>query len=150
MPAPLPSSTPARPLASTPAPLDATTGPYAAFLLRIALGVVFVAHALLKLLVYTLPGTAAFFAAHGFPAWSAYPVFAIELLGGAALIAGVYARWVSLALLPVMLGALTVLWPNGWVFNAPEGGWEFVAFLSAALLVQAAVGDGAWALRRSA
>lgn len=137
------------PASSFGAPLDRRTGPYAALVLRLALGAVFIAHALLKLLVFTLPGTAAFFAAHGFPGWTAYPVFAAELLGGLALIAGVYARWVALALVPVMAGALTVHWPNGWSFTAPDGGWEYVAFLMAALLVQAGVGDGAFALRPS-
>jgi putative oxidoreductase len=37
-------------------------------LLRMALGVMWIAHALLKLLVFTLPGTAQFFASVGFPA----------------------------------------------------------------------------------
>lgn len=132
---------------ATRSPLDLRTAPYAAFGLRVALGVVFVAHALLKLLVFTLPGTVEFFAAHGFPGWTAYPVFLAELAGGLALMAGVYARWVALALVPVMAGAFTVHWPNGWSFTAQEGGWEYVAFLTAALLVQAALGDGAFALR---
>lgn len=126
--------------------VDARTAPYAGLVLRVALGIVFIAHALLKLLVFTLPGTAAFFAAHGFPGWTAYPVFAAELLGGAALVAGVHARWVALALVPVLLGALTVHWPNGWSFTATDGGWEYVAFLIAALLAQAALGEGAHAL----
>ena len=139
---------PARPRADL-ASIDLRTAPYAAFVLRLALGTVFVAHALMKLLVFTLPGTAAFFVAHGFPGWTAYPVFAAELVGGVALAAGVWSRRVALALVPVMLGALTVHWPNGWSFTAPEGGWEYVAFLVAALLVQAALGDGAWALGRA-
>jgi putative oxidoreductase len=120
----------------------------AALLLRVSLGVVFLAHAGLKLFGYTLAGTAAYFAAHGFPAWMAYPVFAAELVGGAALLLGVGTRWAALALVPVMLGALTVHWPNGWSFTAPEGGWEYVAFLVVALVVQAVLGDGAWALGR--
>jgi len=141
-------STSIHPAAKAPA-IDPTTAPYAALILRVALGVVFIAHALAKLLVFTLPGTAAFFAQHGFPAWTAYPVFAVELVGGIALIAGVYTRWVALALLPVLLGAITVHWANGWSFTAPNGGWEFVGFLIAAVLVQVGLGDGALALRRS-
>jgi hypothetical protein len=35
-----------------------------------------------------------------------------------------------LLLLPVLLGALMVHAPNGWVFNAPNGGWEYPAFLA--------------------
>lgn len=119
---------------------------YAALVLRTGLGVVFVAHALAKLFVFTLPGTAQFFEAHGFPGWTAYPVFAAELVGGGLLIAGLRTRLVSAALLPVMAGAFLVHWPNGWSFTAPNGGWEYVAFLGAALVTQGLLGDGAFAL----
>ncbi|MBX6333558.1 MAG: DoxX family protein [Gemmatimonadaceae bacterium] len=118
-------------------------------MLRVALGLVFLAHAYAKVAVFTLPGTVAFFADHGFPGWTAYPVFVAELAGGVALIAGAYARWAAIGLVPVMLGALTVHWPNGWSFTAPDGGWEYVAFLIVMLLVQALAGDDAFALRRS-
>ena len=113
-----------------------------ALVLRIALGLVFIAHALLKLFVFTLPGTVAFFSAHGFPGWTAYPVFAMELLGGVLLLGGVGVRWVALALIPVMIGALFVHAPNGWTFVSPEGGWEYPAFLLAVLFVQATLGGG--------
>jgi putative oxidoreductase len=126
--------------------LDPTTAPYAALLLRVTLGVVFVAHALMKLLVFTLPGTSAFFVQYGFPGWTAYPVFVAELLGGIALVAGVGTRLVALGLVPVLLGAFAVHWPNGWYFGAPNGGWEYIAVLLATLLVQAGLGDGGFAL----
>jgi steroid delta-isomerase-like uncharacterized protein len=119
------------------------TAPYAALLLRLTLGVVFIAHALFKVLVLTLPETASFFVQHGFPGWSAYAVFLAELLGGIALVAGVYTRAIAIGLLPVMLGAFTVHWPNGWYFGAPHGGWEYIAVLLSALLVQAGLGGGA-------
>lgn len=118
-------------------------------LLRIALGTMWIAHALLKLFVFTLPGTAQFFASVGYPGFLAYPVFAAELLGGLALLFGVYARQVSLLLLPVMLAAAWVHVPNGWVFTSPGGGWEYPVFLAVASLVLWLLGDGAWALRRS-
>jgi putative oxidoreductase len=119
---------------------------YAALTLRVGLGAVFVAHAMFKLVVLTLPGTEQFFEAHGFPGWTAYPVTAAELFGGGLLILGLHTRAVALALIPVMLGALTVHWPNGWSFVAENGGWEYVAFLIVALVSQALLGDGAWAL----
>lgn len=120
----------------------------AALALRLGLGAVFTAHALAKLFVFTLPGTAQFFAASGFPGWTAYPVFLAELLGAAALFAGVGTRLVSLLLLPVMAGALLVHLPNGWMFAAQGGGWEYVAFLMVALVAQLLLGDGAYALGR--
>ena len=128
--------------------LDPATAPYAALLLRLTLGIVFIAHALFKLLVLTLPETAAFFVQHGFPGWTAYVVFTAELIGGVALVAGLYTRVIALALVPVMLGAFTVHWPNGWYFGAPHGGWEYIAVLLAALLVQAGLGGGPYALSR--
>ena len=124
-----------------------TSSDYAALILRIALGTMFVAHGLLKLLVFTLPGTAEFFAAVGFPAWLAYPVTFAEIGGGALLILGVQTRAVSVALLPIVLGAISVHFANGWVYTNPNGGWEYTAFLSAAVVAQALLGDGAFALR---
>src|SRR3954470_5918118 len=88
--------------------------------LRVSLGVMWIAHALLKLLVFTLPGTAQYFASIGFPGFLAYPVFAAELLGGSALLFGVYARQVSLGLVPVMAAAASVHLSNGWVFTNPN------------------------------
>lgn len=118
-------------------------------LLRISLGVMWIAHAQLKLLVFTLPGTAQFFAQVGLPGWLAYPVFALELLGGLAMVLGLYARQASLALVPVMAGATWVHLPNGWVFTSPQGGWEYPLFLLVASIALWLLGDGALALRRS-
>ena len=119
-----------------------------ATLLRVALGTMWIAHAMLKLLVFTLPGTAQYFASIGLPGGLAYPVFAAELIGGVALLLGVYARQVALVLLPIMVAAAWVHVPNGWVHTSPNGGWEYPAFLAVASLVLWLVGDGAWAVRR--
>lgn len=110
----------------------------------------YIAHALLKLLVFSLPGTAQFFTSAGLPGGLAHPVFAAELIGGIALLLGVYARQVAFALIPVLLGAAWVHLPNGWVFNAPGGGWEYPIFLASASLVLWLLGDGRFAVRRSA
>lgn len=118
-------------------------------MLRLSLGVMWIAHALLKLLVFTLPGTADFFQSVGFPGFLAYPVFAVELLGGIALVLGVYARQISLILVPVMLAAASVHFGNGWVFTSPNGGWEYPVFLTLASASLWLIGDGAFAIRRS-
>jgi putative oxidoreductase len=54
---------------------------------------------------------------------------------------------VSIALLPVLLGALFVHWGSGWVFSSPNGGWEYPAFLAVAAVVQALLGPGKFALQ---
>lgn len=72
---------------------------------------------------------------------------AAELLGGLALIAGFKTRLVSLALIPILLGAIaTVHFAPGFFFMNEGGGWEFPAFWAVTLLVQSFLGDGAYAL----
>jgi putative oxidoreductase len=122
------------------------TSEYGALILRLALGAMYLAHGLLKVFVFTLPGTAAFFASQGFPAWTAYVVVAAEILAGIALIVGFQVRLVAIAGLPILFGALLVHLPNGWVFSAPNGGWEFPAFLIVASVAQALIGAGAYAV----
>ena len=122
--------------------IDTRTAPYAALVLRVTLGVMFIAHALLKFYVFTLPGTAKFFESLGLPGPLAYVVFWAELIGGALILAGVYSRWVAAALVPILLGAAWAHAGNGWVFTAPNGGWEYPAFLAAAAAVQTLLGDG--------
>lgn len=131
------------------APGSTTASVYGPTLLRVALGVMWIAHALLKLLVFTLPGTAQFFTSVGFPGWLAYPVFIAELAGGVALLLGIYARQAALLLVPVMAAAAWVHWPNGWVHTSVGGGWEYPVFLVLASVALWLIGDGAWTLRRS-
>ena len=119
---------------------------YAALILRLSLGVMLLAHAYLKVVVFSVPGTVQFFSSVGFPGWMAYLVIAAEIGGGLLMLGGVFTRWVSLALIPIMLGAISVHLHNGWVFSAPNGGWEYPAFLTVALIVQALLGPGAFAL----
>lgn len=119
---------------------------FAATLLRVALGVLYLAHVAQKVFVFTLPGTAQFFASIGLPAWLAYLTTAVELAGGIALVAGFRVRIVALALLPFMLGATAAHLPNGWSFGSPHGGWESPAFWAVTLAVQALLGGGAFAL----
>ena len=130
--------------------IDTRTAPYAALLLRLALGGLFLSHAALKFFVFTPAGTATFFASVGVPAELAYVTIAAEVLGGIALILGLWTRPVALALTPVLFGAIfTVHGAAGFFFNNPNGGWEYPAFWIVALLVQALLGDGAYALRSS-
>ncbi len=128
--------------------IDTRTAPYAALILRITLGVLFLAHAGLKLFVFTPAGAAQFFGSLGLPPALAYLTIAAETAGGIALILGFFTRWVSLALIPILLGAIVFVHGSaGFFFSNPNGGWEFRAFWIAALMAQALLGDGALALR---
>ena len=130
--------------------IDHRTAPYAALLLRVSLGIMFIGHGLMKVFLFTLPGTAQFFEKVGFPGWTAYPVTALEIVGGLLLVAGVYSRVVAAALIPVLIGAAMVHVGNGWVFSAPNGGWEYPVFLIVIAAVVALLGDGAYALKPAA
>ena len=124
------------------------SAPYAALLLRVSLGVLFVAHALLKIFVFTIPGTVEFFASLGLPAPLAYAVIVLELVGGIALIVGWHARYFAIPLALDLAGAIvTVHAANGWLFTNKDGGWEYPAFWMVALIVLFLLGDGAFALK---
>ena len=126
---------------------DDRLSPYGALVLRVALGVMFLAHSLyLKLVVFTLPGTVKFYESLGLPGWGAHATIAVEAIGGVMLIAGYRTRYAALAVLPVLLGATWVHAGNGWVFTSTGGGWEYPVFLAVAAVVQALLGDGAFAL----
>ncbi len=124
---------------------DKTT--YAALILRLALGVMFISHGLLKVFEFTIPGTVGFFDAVGYPGWLAYPVILGEIGGGGLLILGMYTRWIALANLLILLGAIPVHFGNGWVFSSQGGGWEYPAFLAIVAVAVSLLGDGIYALR---
>jgi putative oxidoreductase len=119
---------------------------WAALLARVSLGVVLLAHGLLKVLVFTLPGTAGFFESVGLPGWAAYLVTPFEIVGGLALIAGFRSSILALASLPILLGAWWVHAGNGWLFTAKNGGWEFPAVLVMLAIVVALLGDGLYSV----
>lgn len=117
----------------------------AALLLRLTLAALFLAHAWLKIFVFTPAGTAGFFESLGLPGIVAYLTIFAEVIGAIALIIGLQTRWVSLALTPILIGSIVfVHGANGWLFSAPNGGWEFPAFWAVALIVQALLGAGAY------
>jgi putative oxidoreductase len=122
--------------------MNSNSSDYAALVLRLALGGMFLAHGLLKFLVFTLPGTAGFFASVGFPGWTAYIVAPAEVLAGLALIAGLWTRWVALASIPILLGSLIVHAGNGWLFSSPNGGWEYPLYLALTAAAVALLGGG--------
>lgn len=126
---------------------DKTAAAYAATLLRVSMGLMFIAHgALLKLLEYGIVGTVGYFVSIGYPAFLAYAVIAAEIVGGLMLILGVKVRLVAAALVPLMIGATLEHIPNGWMFGYEGGGFEFPLFWTVALVGQVLLGEGAFAV----
>nr|WP_282572034.1 DoxX family protein [Roseomonas acroporae] len=116
--------------------------------MRVWLGVLFLAHAGLKLFVFTPAGTAAFFERVGVPGLLAWPTIALEIAVAVALILGLWTRAAALLGTLSLFGALaTVHGKAGFFFTNPGGGWEYIALWIVALLAVALLGDGALALR---
>jgi putative oxidoreductase len=131
---------------SSPLPIAAQ---WAVVPLRFALGAMYIAHALYKILVLTWPGVLKLFAAIGLPGWMAYPMVAAELIGGACLILGLHARWAALLLMPTLMGAIAFVHGSlGWIFTSPGGGWEYLAVLICVSIAVACLGNGALSIEK--
>jgi putative oxidoreductase len=130
--------------------IDQRTAAYAALTLRIANGLLFLIHAGLKIFVFTPAGTAGFFASIGLPPALAYVVIAWEVIGGLALLFGLWPRIVAILMIPDLIGAIvTVHLSAGFFFNNPNGGWEYPAFWAVSLLALALIGDGPLTVKTS-
>jgi len=128
--------------------IDNRTAPYGTFILRVAMGLLFLAHGGIKVFVFGFAGTAQYFASFGLPAWLAYAIIALEIFGGLALVLGIYARAVALVFAAELLCAVGIVHAaNGFLFVNKGGGWEYPAFWAVALIAFALLGDGAHAMR---
>jgi putative oxidoreductase len=132
--------------------IDSRTAPYAALLLRVSMGVLFLLHGVyLKVFVFTMAGTSQYFGSLGLPDWFAWVVMAYETIGGLALILGVYARWVALFLgVHLLVVAYLGHAANGWLFSNKGGGYEYPVFWALVCFALTLLGDGAHALKASA
>ena len=127
--------------------IDERLSPYGALILRVGLGTMWIAHALLKLFVYTMPGFATWLDTQGLPGIFAWPVVIAYLVGGIAIVLGIYGRYVALLLIPILLVVTWTHYPNGWLHTNPGAGWEFPVFLIVSSLAYGLIGDGAFALK---
>ncbi len=127
--------------------VDKTYDATAAMFLRMGLGIMWIAHALLKWFVFTIPGFASWLESQGIPAFMAWPVFLLELTGGLMILIGFYGRYFSAALIPIMLVATWTHLSNGWLHTSEGGGWEYPMFLVLASIVHILLGDGRFAMR---
>ena len=128
--------------------MNTSTLNHGAFLNRIALGSILLAHGALKIFVFTIPGTVGFFESLGLPAMMAYLTIFGEVAGGTALILGIYPRLVALLSLPILGGAAWTHLGNGWLFSNQGGGWEFPVLLVVLALVVAMQGAGSFAIKK--
>ena len=118
-----------------------------AAILRLTLGAIWISHAWFKIGVFGVAGFAGWLDSLGLPGFMAGPVIALELVGGVFILLGIYARQVSILLLPILAVAAWVHLPNGLIFSNANGGWEYPVFLIIASVVHALIGDGALALK---
>lgn len=125
-----------------------TSQDHGAFLLRLSLGTILLAHGLLKIFVFTIPGTVAYFESLGLPPIIAYLTIFGETAGGVALLLGIYTRLTALLNLPILIGATWVHSNNGWLFSNEGGGWEFPALLVVLAVIVALQGAGSFAVRK--
>jgi putative oxidoreductase len=122
---------------------------YGALLLRLILGVVYIMHAYLAVVVFGPSGMIAYQAKNGvpFPELATWYLILAHGLGGIFLVLGIYTRWAALVNVPAMLGAIWfVHLKKG--FWAHEGGYEYVLVLLVATLAAAMIGGGALSLKR--
>jgi putative oxidoreductase len=122
----------------------------AATIIRVSLGIMWIAHALFKWFVISLPGFSAWLDGLGLFGFFAWPVFLLELLGGLLILLGYYGRYVSMTLLPILMVAIWVHFPNGWVHTNEGGGWEYPLFLLFISIAHILLGDGRFKFKYSA
>jgi putative oxidoreductase len=132
--------------------IDTARAPYAALLLRVTMGILFILHGVyLKAMVFGMAGAGGYFESLGLPAAFAWVVMIYETIGGIMLILGIYTRWVAIFLgIHLLFAAYIGHAANGWAFNSPGGGYEYPLFWALACFTQALLGDGAHALRPAA
>lgn len=114
---------------------------------RIGLGVVFIAHGWQKLNTNGLEATKAGFEGMGvpLPVVSAYFATFVELVGGVALVLGIFTPIIGILLFLDMLGAFLFVHYDLGVFVS-EGGYELVVALGVGSLLLGAVGAGRFSL----
>ncbi len=123
---------------------------YGATVLRLFLGVIYVMHAYLALVVYGPAGMAAFQRSSGipFPEFGAWYVIIAHGIGGICLLLGLLVRWAALINIPIMAGALVFVHLHQGFFMNKGGGYEYSLLVLGATIAQALLGAGAFTLRK--
>ena len=121
---------------------------YAPTFLRVATGLVFFMHGYQKLGM-GVEGVAGFLTTLGFPMATAFAVIliAVEVVGGAALVLGLFTRTAAaLSTIVAIVALLSVHLTKG--FFVSNGGYEFILLILAASFSLLVTGAGAYSLDR--
>ncbi len=124
---------------------------YGALLLRVVLGVIYIAHAYLVLVVITPAKFVGYQRAMHIPLpeIGVWYLLVAHGLGGIMLILGFLVRWAALANIPVVAGALWfVHLQQGFFIAGNKVGYEYVLVLLCATIAQALLGAGAFTLKK--
>ncbi|WP_079507543.1 DoxX family protein [Mesobacillus jeotgali] len=115
-------------------------------ILRIVLGISFFVHGLAKF-QGGIENTVGWFGSIGLPGFLAYGVAFIEIVGGIALVLGLFTRIVSIIFILLMVGAIIkVKLAAGFLGNGQMAGYELdLAYLAMAVSI-AITGSKAYAL----
>jgi uncharacterized membrane protein YphA (DoxX/SURF4 family) len=106
------------------------------FILRVVLGLTFFVHGLVKF-QGGIENTVGWFSSIGLPGFLAYGVALLEVVGGIALVLGLFSRVVSGLLALMMVGAIfKVKLAVGFLGNGQMAGYELdLAFLAMAVFI---------------
>ena len=126
--------------------IDQRLAPWATLLLRVSLGLLFIAHLYWKFVILDggLDKWWTNFAANGYPAITPWYCISAEFAGALLLIPGIWARWVALYALPLILGAAQY-WATRKGFYFTIGGAEMSLTWGLMLVLQVLLGDGPYA-----
>ena len=126
--------------------IDHRTAPYAALVLRLSLAFFFLAHLYRKFAVTGYDNWWSSMQKAGYADWVSAYTLGAEFAGAILLLLGVYTRYVSVLVLPVLI-AITYHHAIRKGFWFSDGGAEFALAWTFMLCVQVLLGDGAYALR---
>lgn len=110
-------------------------------LIRLGLAAVFIAHGISKL--SNMDQTIGFFASLGLAAFFAYLVAIVELLGGIAMLLGLWTKWAGYALAIIMLVAIILVKSK---MPFAKGAYEIDLMLLVAALGIAMIGSGKYSI----
>jgi putative oxidoreductase len=117
----------------------------AATLLRVMLGVTFLAHGWQKVMTMGLGNVAGWFESIGLPSALAYAVGYLELFGGLLVILGLGTRWLSWAFAAMLVGAtVKVKLAGGFLGTGQGAGYELDLALIVMALFFAISGSTGW------